>query len=121
MTRIIYANDNYMDLLAFRGQLGVILPGEEPHLVMNGRQLVDCVSLPNGYDLVLTDNNMPELWGIDAIREIRTFAPDIPVYLTSTNKVLSEDWQAAGATGFLDRSQGNYLTKLTEVIQRHLC
>jgi YesN/AraC family two-component response regulator len=38
---------------------------------------------PQRFDIVLTDETMPELVGIDLAREIRQLRPDIPIVLMS--------------------------------------
>jgi CheY-like chemotaxis protein len=38
---------------------------------------------PQRFDIVLTDEMMPDLMGTDLAREIRLLRPDIPIVLTS--------------------------------------
>lgn len=46
---------------------------------------------PNGFDLVITDQTMPEMTGLHLISEIRKLKPDVPVILcTGYNETVSE-------------------------------
>ncbi len=58
---------------------------------------------PERFDLVLTDETMPELMGTELAREIRQLRPDIPIILASgySGTQLSERAQAAGITDVL--------------------
>jgi CheY-like chemotaxis protein len=53
---------------------------------------------PGGFDLVLTDETMPDLTGTELAREIRQLRPDISIILMSgySGTQLSERAQAAG-------------------------
>lgn len=47
---------------------------------------------PDGYDLLLTDQTMPELTGVELIKEVRKLRPDIPVILaTGYSDVISRE------------------------------
>jgi nitrogen-specific signal transduction histidine kinase/CheY-like chemotaxis protein len=58
---------------------------------------------PQRFDLVLTDERMPDLTGTELAREIRQLRPDISIILMSgyTGTQLSERAQAAGVTDLL--------------------
>jgi CheY-like chemotaxis protein len=58
---------------------------------------------PKRFDLVLTDETMPELTGTELAREIRQLRPDISIILVSgySGTQLSERAQAAGVTDVL--------------------
>ena len=45
--------------------------------------LTDFRSSPNRFDLVITDNNMPHLTGLDLIDEIVKIRPDVPIMMVS--------------------------------------
>ncbi len=69
-----------------------------------GRQARDMVaSAPAGFDLVLTDQTMPGLTGMELMRELRAFRPNLPVILSTgfSRTASEEDALAAGARGFL--------------------
>jgi CheY-like chemotaxis protein len=54
---------------------------------------------PGRWDLVLTDETMPELTGTQLVCEIRTIRPDVPIMLMSGYRGA----QAAGVTGTLHK------------------
>jgi len=58
---------------------------------------------PHRFDVVLTDEAMPQLSGTALAREIRQLRPDIPILLMSgyTSAELSERAQSAGVNGVL--------------------
>ena len=68
--------------------------------VSDGKSLVEMVK-GGGYSLVLTDNGMPFMEGMDAIREIRTFDPKVPIYMVSGNRDAESKALTLGATGFI--------------------
>ena len=45
--------------------------------------LTDFRTRPNRFDLVITDNNMPHMTGLDLIDEIMKIRPDVPVMMVS--------------------------------------
>jgi CheY-like chemotaxis protein len=57
--------------------------------------------VPNAFDVVVTDLNMPEMSGFDIARELRSIRPGVPVLMTS-GYVRPEDRDAARAQGILD-------------------
>jgi CheY-like chemotaxis protein len=58
---------------------------------------------PKRFDLVLTDETMPDLMGTELACEIRRLRPDIPIILASgySGTQLNERAQAAGVTDVL--------------------
>ena len=70
--------------------------------VGNGRDLVEMVR--NGdYALVITDHNMPELTGVEATEQIRSFNPEIPIcMITASNSYV--DAMRVGVTDYLEKT-----------------
>jgi DNA-binding NtrC family response regulator len=62
-----------------------------------------CRAEPGRYDLVLTDETMPDLTGCQLAREIHKLRPDLPVMLMSGHRGahLAAGAQAAGVAGIL--------------------
>ncbi len=58
---------------------------------------------PNGFDLVITDQTMPNLTGMGLAMELRKVRPGIPIILCTghSDKVSSEHMQERGIQGFL--------------------
>jgi two-component system, NarL family, invasion response regulator UvrY len=68
-------------------------------------------------DLVIMDLSMPDISGIDAMREIHRKKPDLPVvFLTAhADPGVEKEARQAGASGFL--AKGSALEDLVGVIQ----
>lgn len=101
--RILYAEDDerlrgiLADFLRRRGF--VVVPVED------GRVLVDrFFASPDQYDLILTDNDMPHMTGVAALRRIRSddHFKDLPVLVLSGRDVRQEV-EGAGGT-YLEKS-----------------
>jgi len=96
--KIIIAEDDedmvFMYRLLFKGY------DAEVDYVPDGRSLVDKVRA-GGYSLVLTDNGMPFMDGLDAIKEIRTFNKEVPIYMVSGNRDAESKALTEGANGFI--------------------
>jgi CheY-like chemotaxis protein len=85
-TRILYAEDDQL----FRGLIFEILTmkGYEVKSVENGQLLLDELK-QNQYDLILTDNNMPLMTGLQALKKIRSDeqTKNIPVIVLSADLI----------------------------------
>ncbi|OGQ99422.1 MAG: hypothetical protein A2521_12755 [Deltaproteobacteria bacterium RIFOXYD12_FULL_57_12] len=59
-------------------------------------------SQPDGFDLVITDQSMPEMSGVKLIRELRQIKPDVPVILCTgySSKVDAESADGHGINAF---------------------
>lgn len=80
--KIIYADDNIIPAMANKKYIQSNIDGVTVDIVGNGNDLVEKVK--NGkYVLIVTDNNMPYLTGLEAIQEIRKFDKEIPIIMIS--------------------------------------
>ncbi|MBI5148826.1 response regulator [Candidatus Pacearchaeota archaeon] len=92
----------------------------EVDAVDNGEDLVKKVR-ENRYDFILTDNQMPSMCGLDAIKEIRGFNKEVPIYMMSGligNRVYA---LKLGATGFIEKGFDSYekiLNSLESYLQK---
>ncbi|MGQ1946855.1 response regulator [Geofilum sp. OHC36d9] len=86
----------------------------------NGKDAVEEIKQNPDYSLILMDIKMPELNGLDATKEIRTFNANIPI-IAQTAYALSGDYEMAIDAGFND-----YITKpikrnlLLDIIKKYL-
>ena len=79
--RIIIADD---ELIVRRPiERFLISLGYTVEVVDNGQQLLDKLAAGEKYDLVITDNDMPVMKGVEAVRQIRELYPDLPVIIYS--------------------------------------
>lgn len=104
---------------ALRETLLTLLQIQFPDLcidaVGDGSSLVSRVEADH-YGLVLTDNQMPQLTGLDAIRTIRGFNGTIPIYLLTGDAVQKKALEV-GATGFLPKPPP--LTSLYALVEQY--
>ncbi len=77
----------------------------------NGKEAVEKVKEMNP-DLVVLDITMPELNGLDAARQIRTFAPNLPILILSVHKSrqVVEEAKKIGVKGYV--TKGDAIQKL---------
>ena len=103
-----------MDLFCKRAGIEVELDGAS-----NGKELVEKV-LGADYDLVFTDNVMPEVHGLQAIQQIRAQNKSVPIYMISSSEV-GEQALKLGATGYLDKKDyGAFKSAVEKAIAIHL-
>jgi len=91
--------------------------------VDNGSELVEKVKL-GGYNLIITDNIMPNMNGLEAIREIRKFDKQTPIYLLSSlaggdAKVIEKQALGNGANGFIKKDY-DLTYKIKEIKKAYL-
>ncbi|MFA5175899.1 MAG: response regulator [Candidatus Nanoarchaeia archaeon] len=105
--RIAVAEDNKNILVAYEHIFGMI--SKELGLKLttdyaeNGKGLVILLKkYKNCYDLIITDHNMPELTGLEAIKQIRGLDKEIPICILSGDKLKDEALEA-GANEFLEK------------------
>lgn len=85
--RILYAED--YDSIRFVVERTLKARYAHVESVVNGRLLLEKLSAPGAtFDIILTDNNMPEVKGLEAIKQIRESKEtwkDIPIILYTTD------------------------------------
>jgi len=84
--------------------------------VDNGEDLVSKVR-EGDYSIIFTDNQMPIMYGLTAIKEIRKFNSDIPIYMISGAE-LEKEAKEAGATDYIDKGDMN-LSDLSTVVEKY--
>ena len=75
---------------------------------------------PQAYDLIVTDYNMPDLSGIDLMREAQAIRPDLPVALASgyVTREIEQSAFAAGAKALIHKP--NDVGELVDTVQQLL-
>lgn len=85
----------------------------------DGREAVDACAM-NDFDVVLMDWNMPNLRGIDAVREIRQAGNKVPIIMVTTEAEKTRVLEAikSGANNYIIKpfEPDTILTKIRETI-----
>jgi DNA-binding NarL/FixJ family response regulator len=104
--KIVIADDHPLIRQGLRkvleGAEGIAVAGEAD----DGVELMEMLtrSLP---DLVVLDISMPEMRGIDALREIKSQYPDVKVLILTMHKEYLSQALAAGADGYLLKEEAD--------------
>ncbi len=89
----------------------------------DGSPLVEAARL-SSYDLIITDYELPELNGLKALEEIRTFDKKTPIYVISAVHVRGtlnvEEEAAKFSAKYLCKSTKNFWGKVTKILMAHL-
>ncbi len=105
ISKIIIADDHELIRMGLTKILKDEFPLAEINQVADGASLVKEVTFKD-YDLVISDLDMPDKSGLEALEDIKRIKPDIPVLILS---VYPEDLYAirvlkAGASGYLSKN-----------------
>ena len=117
---ILVAEDNEVNRLVLEELLG----GEGCRLIQveNGQLAVDAVSLggAQAFDLVLMDIQMPVMDGLEATRQIKAIAPDLPI-IGLTAHALAEERERCLEAGMVEHvAKPIVLSDLLRAIHAHL-
>ena len=117
MKRILLADDHTIIRLGLIQILKDEYPDVEVREVSDGEELIKEV-MRHEWDLVISDLDMPGINGLQALEQIKTIKPDLPVLILS---IFAEDLYAvrvlkAGASGYMNKNAAPY--ELITAIQR---
>lgn len=118
--RIIIADDEEAHRILMSTLLEACIPAENAEIetVSDGTDLLTRLECRH-YDLVFTDNQMPNLTGRNAIKNARSSGYQTPMFLVSSDIELPEIAQEAGATGYVQKGIG-LKTGLEQIATRYL-
>jgi CheY-like chemotaxis protein len=69
---VLVVDDEPFNIIALQGMLEH-LGVQKVDKALNGREALEMIkSTPDQYDLIITDNQMPYMLGVDLARELRT-------------------------------------------------
>lgn len=69
----------------------------------SGEELLEALAKDNNFVLILLDNNMPGMKGIEALPEIRKKHPHIKVVMYSGDTDMKNDFLRAGSSAFISK------------------
>ena len=84
---------------------------------LNGQDALDYLTLDPTFDLVLLDNNMPEMTGLEALPIIKKKFPHIKVVMISGDNIKNSSLEL-GALEFLSKPVD--LKEMMEMLKGHL-
>lgn len=101
MKKILIVDDENVQVESLKR--GLRISGFKAEGVVSGKDALDL--LDNTFDLVVTDFEMPNMNGLELLKEIRKEYPDLPVILTTAfgDKELVVDAMHKKCNGFLDK------------------
>ncbi len=117
--RILFVDDE--EPIVKIGQISLTRLG---YAVEGGRQVLEALALlerdPTAFDLVISDQTMPKMAGLEFALRIHALRKDLPVVLTSgySLELTPERMKAAGVRELL--SKPYTMEKLAEVVHRHV-
>ena len=107
--RVLFVDDE--ELLAKLGKDTLEKLGYKVTAMTNSAEALDLFSRnPSGFDLVFTDQTMPEITGLNLAREFLRIRADLPIILATghSDSVSKEKAMAAGIRGFLMKPLSRY-------------
>lgn len=113
--KILVADDEMSIRLLYSEELKE--EGYEVYLAANGKEALDIVDkVP--LDLVILDIKMPEMNGIEALRQIKEKQPDLPVLLSTAYGEYRQDFATWASDEYLVKSSD--LEDLKSAVKRYL-
>jgi CheY-like chemotaxis protein len=115
MKKILVADDEMSIRLLYSEELKE--EGYEVYLASNGKEALEIVEkVP--LDLVILDIKMPEMDGIEALRQIKERRPDLPVPLSTAYGEYKQDFATWASDEYLVKSSD--LEDLRATVKRYL-
>ncbi len=115
MKKILVADDEMSIRLLYSEELKE--EGYDVITASNGKEALEIVSR-EPLDLVILDIKMPEMSGIEVLRQIKEKYPDLPVLLSSAYSEYKQDFGTWASEEYLVKSSD--LEDLKAAVRRHL-
>ncbi len=103
--RLLACDDHPPIRMALRMTLQRLHPDADIREVGSGQALLDQLAEPTHYDLLTLDMHLPDMSGLDLIRQAKALRPALPVV------VLSADDSSATIMAALEHGATSYITK----------
>lgn len=106
--RILIADDHQFILESIEILLSTMPSFQVVGTYSNGKEVLEALKLHDNIDLILTDNNMPEMTGIELTYQVRQFYPKTKVVLLTVSEDAATIQSAfnAGVSGYLMKKAG---------------
>jgi DNA-binding NtrC family response regulator len=117
--RILYVDDE--EILARMAERALGMIGYNASIQTNSKVALDIFKeAPDTFDLVITDQTMPLMTGLQLAREVHAIRPELPIILVSgfTEVITPDVLQNEGITEFLAKPL--VPTELAQAIRRAL-
>jgi two-component system, response regulator, stage 0 sporulation protein F len=115
MKKILVADDEMSIRLLYSEELRE--EGYEVFTAANGKEALEVVA-KEPLDLIILDIKMPELSGIEVLRQIKEQHPDLPVLLSSAYSEYKQDFGTWASEEYLVKSSD--LEDLKAAVRKHL-
>ena len=115
MKRILVADDEMSIRLLYSEELKE--EGYDVITAANGKEALEIVSR-EPFDLVILDIKMPEMSGIEVLRQIKEKFPNLPVLLSSAYSEYKQDFGTWASEEYLVKSSD--LEDLKAAVRKHL-
>lgn len=115
MKKILVADDEMSIRLLYSEELRE--EGYEVYLASNGKEALEVVDkVP--IDLIILDIKMPEMSGIEVLRQIKEKNPNLPVLLSSAYSEYKQDFGTWASEEYIVKSSD--LEDLKAAVKKHL-
>jgi two-component system, response regulator, stage 0 sporulation protein F len=115
MKRILVADDEMSIRLLYSEELRE--EGYEVFTASNGKEALEVVN-KEPLDLIILDIKMPEMSGIEVLRQIKEKYPNLPVLLSSAYSEYKQDFGTWASEEYLVKSSD--LEDLKAAVRKHL-
>lgn len=119
MVRVIIADDTYETRTLLERLVKAGDSTADVECVSDGSELVDRVKKGN-YDLILTDNTMIGMCGLDAIKLIREFNKDTKIYMISGDWLVEDTALKYGANGFISKGNRDLILRIKDLVNKKI-
>ncbi len=117
--RLLYVEDNPQDADLTRAHFQRVAPDFYLEIVASGSACLERLS-EQSFDLLLIDNLLPDMYGLDVIGRLRADRSELPVVLITGvgNEEIVAKALRAGAADYVSKSEINYLAKLPDILRK---
>jgi two-component system CheB/CheR fusion protein len=115
--RVLYAEDNAFDADLTRVHFETHAPEYQLEIVRTGKECIDR-AMSSNYDVVLLDNRLPDIDGLDVLRELAAKRAQLPVVVATAvgDEALAVQVLRLGARDYVVKD-GNYIEKLPAILR----